>query len=124
MGAKPALAVVKKTLKPYRLPYYYQTIKLVTNPKGSWEMGAAVIENGWVTLDAGWLVTPEEFKKKHPGYCLFSRMEPYKFPEYDIELVESWLYTPTVHEIFKEAENREMFRCFVNPACLVEIPLV
>lgn len=124
MGATAALAVIKKVLKPYRLVHYYDKVRLTTNPKGSWDMGSLTLENGWVTLDAGWLVTPEEFKKKHPGYCLFSRMEPYKFPNITQELVEAWLYTPTVHAIYKDKENRDMFRCFVDPSCLYEVPLL
>lgn len=117
------LAVIKKTLKPYRLVTYYNEVRLATNQQGSWDTTGLTLEKGWVTVDAGWLVQPKEFAAAHPGYCIFSKMEPYWFASTQTELVEAWLYTPTVRPFFYDKEDRKLFRCFVDPNCLYELAL-
>jgi hypothetical protein len=124
MAAKPALTLVKKTLRPYRLLLSSKQVKLTTNPNGSWDSEGLTLEKGWVTVGAGWILQPKEFGEAHPEYCLFSRMETQWFPNMENELVEAWLYTPTVSSFFNEKENRNLFRCYVDPACLYELPLV
>jgi hypothetical protein len=124
MSKTAELVVVKKILKPYRFMHYYNKVRLTTNPQGSWDGANLALEEGWATTEAGWVLVPETFKKKHPGYCLFSRMETSRLPNVDGVVVEAWLYTPTVHSIYKEKENRDLFRCFVDPYCLYEVPLL
>jgi hypothetical protein len=77
--------------------------------------------DGWATLSWGWLLDPLSFRKKHPNYCLFSRKE---FHPQATDLVKAWLYTPMVHEFFKDPQDRAMFQCWVDYACLYEVELV
>ena len=109
-----------KPLRPYWIKHYYHQVQLVTNHEGSWdETAGSTMEKGWATFAGGWLIKTAEFKRYHPRACLFSRLEV--GPK---GMVRAWIYDPNIHAFFKEATDRDLFMCWVDPDCLYEMFVV
>jgi hypothetical protein len=114
-----SLAVVKKELRAYRLRENFREIKLTTNPEEVWGSDSLSLEKGWAATSAGWLIEPKFFLDGHPDYCIFSKMQYH--PQY--AMVEAWLFTKDVRGFFDNEKDRELFRFFILPSYLYEIPL-
>ena len=75
------------------------------------------LESPW-SDETGWAFDPGEWKQKHAGACMFSKLEKEKY------FVKVWLYNFRVSNKFKRSqEDRDGFIFWVNPAWLEEVPI-
>jgi hypothetical protein len=109
----------KPGLRPYWIKYFYSTVQLVRNPDNFREVQEPFHkEKGLVAIDGEWLLYPHFFRSHYPNACLFSFLESRN------GFVKVWLYNKNNSGFFKTAEDREFFKCWIDPGFLYEIPLV
>lgn len=109
---------IQRGLRPYWISYSYSIVQLVRDPNIIREVQEPFHKsNGLVAVDGDWLLYPRIFKYHYPSACLFS------FLEEENGFVRAWLYNSNTSAFFKSAEDREFFKCWVDPGFLYEIPL-
>lgn len=93
-------------LKPYWINPELGTIRLIKD-----------IEEPWTEGNGG-EICPSWFKANYPGVCLFSKMEIGGNC-----WVKVWFFYLDIKDIFKDPSKREQYAYWVDPTCLVEIPV-
>lgn len=68
--------------------------------------------------DDGGEICPSWFKANYPGVCLFSKMEIDRNC-----LVKVWFFYLDIADVFKDRTKRDQYAYWVDPTCLVEIPV-
>lgn len=112
---QPPLKAYRFKIAPHR---HIKLIKLFDLPYHTDE--EVKFFNGWASTPWGWMIDPLPFRQRWPRACVFTRKE---YNPRHPNLVKAWLYTPSGQAFFKNEEDRNMFQCWVDPACLYEVDM-